>query len=98
MKSDKEVAGFGHEYITYTDPRLLHLKQFADRSLADNQNLFLAKRCLRIIPMYLQSLTGKDSKATVFAYSSILLQEIGFKDHNSHFLLAALSKSLGCTS
>jgi citrate synthase len=34
----------------------------------------------------------------VFAYSSILLQEIGFLDHNSHFLLAALSKSLGCTT
>lgn len=26
LKSDKKVAGFGHEYITYTDPRLLHLK------------------------------------------------------------------------
>lgn len=27
-----------------------------------------------------------------------MLQEIGFPDHNSHFLLAALSKSLGCTA
>lgn len=34
----------------------------------------------------------------MFAYSSVMLQEIGFEDHNSHYLLAALSKSLGCSA
>lgn len=36
LASGKQVPGFGHEYFTYTDPRLLHLKQFTDKTMQDN--------------------------------------------------------------
>jgi citrate synthase len=44
------IPGYGHAVLRKTDPRFLHLKQFADKHIKNDYIADLARACFETIP------------------------------------------------
>ena len=78
LQAGRVIPGYGHAVLRNTDPRFLHLKQFAQRNIKDDYICDLASLCFETVPGVLGK-TGKIKNPfpNVDAYSGCLLQHYG---------------------
>jgi hypothetical protein len=74
----KVIPGYGHAVLRNTDPRFLHLKQFADTYIKDDYICDLARECFDTVPGILGTVGKiKNPWPNVDAFSGALLQHYG---------------------
>jgi len=72
------IPGYGHAVLRSTDPRFLHLKEFAERNIKNDYIFDLAKECCATIPDILRSFQKiKNPWPNVDAISGTCLQHFG---------------------
>ena len=86
LSSGRVVPGYGHAVLRNTDPRFIHLKEFADRNIKDDYICDLAKVCFETVPLVLGKVGKiKNPYPNVDAYSGSLLQHYGNKLNNLRY-------------
>lgn len=72
------IPGYGHAVLRNTDPRFMHLKEFADRNIQNDYICDLARVCFETVPGILGKVGKiKNPYPNVDAYSGCLLQHYG---------------------
>lgn len=98
LESGRVIPGYGHAVLRNTDPRFLHLKEFADRNIKDDYICDLSKLCFETIPGVLGKVGKiKNPYPNVDAYSGCLLQHYGNSSFNfRHERIRLLHRRLRC--
>lgn len=93
------IPGYGHAVLRNTDPRFLHLKEFAERNIKDDYLCKLASKCFETVPDLLSKVGKiKNPYPNVDAYSGCLLQHYGMVENDYYTTVFAVSRALGCLS
>lgn len=99
LSSGRVVPGYGHAVLRNTDPRFVHLMEFANRNIKGDYICDLARACYETIPGVLGKIGKiKNPYPNVDAYSGALLQHYGMKENDYYTVVFAVSRSLGCLS
>ncbi|MDV7395947.1 citrate/2-methylcitrate synthase, partial [Arthrospira platensis SPKY1] len=78
LNSGRVIPGYGHAVLRNTDPRFMHLKEFADRNIQNDYICDLARVCFETVPGILGKIGKiKNPYPNVDAYSGCLLQHYG---------------------
>lgn len=78
LADGKVIPGYGHAVLRNTDPRFIHLKEFADKNIKDDYICDLARECFNTIPGILGTIGKiKNPWPNVDAFSGSLLQHYG---------------------
>lgn len=78
LSEGRVIPGYGHAVLRNTDPRFVHLSQFAARNIKDDYICDLAQECFKTIPGILGTIGKiKNPYPNVDAFSGALLQHYG---------------------
>ncbi|KAL4450916.1 hypothetical protein ABPG74_011758 [Tetrahymena malaccensis] len=95
--SGRLVPGYGHAVLRRPDPRFLHLYDFGNKYLRDNEMIRLLHQMTDVIPRRLRTFKNISSPyPNVDCHSGALLYQLGIQEYQFYTVLFALSRSIGC--
>mmetsp|Transcript_34365 Transcript_34365/g.83161 ORF Transcript_34365/g.83161 Transcript_34365/m.83161 type:complete len:456 (+) Transcript_34365:111-1478(+) len=96
LKSGNVIPGFGHAVLRKTDPRYMCQREFALKSMPNDEMFKLVSMLYEVVPGVLTE-TGKVKNPwpNVDAHSGVLLQHYGFTEAEYYTVLFGVSRSLG---
>jgi citrate synthase len=97
LNEGKVIPGYGHAVLRHTDPRYIHLREFAGRHIKNDPLVELCRNCFQVIPGVLKELGKvKNPWPNVDAHSGVLLYHYGMKEFDYYTVVFAVSRALGC--
>eukprot|EP00331_Platyophrya_macrostoma_P009902 CAMPEP_0176424572 /NCGR_PEP_ID=MMETSP0127-20121128/10906_1 /TAXON_ID=938130 /ORGANISM="Platyophrya macrostoma, Strain WH" /LENGTH=454 /DNA_ID=CAMNT_0017805633 /DNA_START=33 /DNA_END=1397 /DNA_ORIENTATION=+ len=99
LSSGKVIPGYGHAVLRDTDPRFMHLRQFAQRYIKDDPLVDLTGTVFKVVPPILKELGKvKNPYPNVDAHSGVILYHYGLREFDYYTVIFAVSRALGAAS
>ena len=99
INSGKVIPGYGHAVLRNTDPRFIHLKNFASRHIKSDPLVDLTAQCFRVIPKTLDTFKKiQNPYPNVDCHSGVLLNYYGMNQYDYYTVVFAVSRTIGCVS
>lgn len=92
----QKIPGYGHAVLKKTDPRFIAQKEFADKYIKNDNLVNLVNKIYTVVPEFLKSTNKvRNPWPNVDAFSGVLFNHYGIKEHNFYTVLFGVSRSLG---
>ncbi len=96
LREGRVIPGYGHAVLVKTDPRFMVQKEFADNYIKNDNLVNIANKLFKVVPDILQGTKKvRNPWPNVDAYSGVLLNHYGLKEHTFYTVLFGVSRSLG---
>ncbi|CDW78122.1 citrate synthase [Stylonychia lemnae] len=99
LSESRVIPGYGHAVLRKTDPRFIHLLEFAEKNIEENNLIRLLNQCYTVIPKILDKHKKiKNPWPNVDAGSGVMLLHYGLNHQDFYTVLFGVSRALGIMS
>jgi citrate synthase len=93
------IPGYNHSVLRHTDPRFLHLLNFASGKFKSDPLIYLVNKLYKLMPNILKTVKNtKNPWPNVDAISGAVLNHYGIKEMEYYIIVMLVSRSIGSCS